>query len=63
MRLVRLVESGRVLLEMSGEVILNPDDDLAKNFDVTVDDPELMPFGTYSTRSLGLNLLRQLFVC
>eukprot|EP00435_Cladocopium_sp_Y103_P046851 s1389_g13.t1 len=56
MRLVRLVESGRVLLEMSGEVILKPDEDLAKNLDIEVEDPELRAFGTYSKRSLSLLL-------
>ena len=43
-----------MLLEMSGEVILKPDEDLARNLDVEVEDPELRPFGTYSKRSLGL---------
>ncbi|CAK9089567.1 Uncharacterized protein SCF082_LOCUS42259, partial [Durusdinium trenchii] len=49
MRLVRLVTAeGQVLLEMSGEVVVEPDEHTAQSFQVDVEDPELQAFGTYS---------------
>ncbi|CAK9034661.1 unnamed protein product [Durusdinium trenchii] len=58
MRLVRLVnEEGQVLLEMSGEVILNPDEELAQIFEVAVEDCELQAFGTYSRHGVIGSLL------
>ncbi|CAK9094342.1 Uncharacterized protein SCF082_LOCUS44348 [Durusdinium trenchii] len=61
-RLVRLVDSGeRVLLEMSGEVVLKPDLDLADTLEIEVKDPELRAFGTYSRRYV-LSFLPVVFI-
>ena len=51
MRHVRLVhEQGHVLMEISGEVVLEPDDEVAGTWEVGVEDPELKAFGTFSKR-------------
>ena len=58
MRHVRLVhEQGHVLMEISGEVVLEPDDEVAGNWEVGVEDPELKAFGTFSTRYVLRSLI------
>ena len=56
-------ERGHVEVEMSGEVILNPDMALAESFDVCVENPDLQPFGTLcSWQALTAATLAQLLL-
>ncbi|CAE7616467.1 unnamed protein product [Symbiodinium sp. CCMP2592] len=43
-----LAETGEVYVEMSGQVVLNPDDSLARNHPVEVKDAQMKSFGTFS---------------
>ena len=48
-----------VIMALSGEVVLNPDMDLARAFPVEVRNPDLQPFGCFSTRFVRLAMVSQ----
>eukprot|EP00434_Breviolum_minutum_P042721 symbB.v1.2.038040.t1/scaffold5791.1/size23574/2 len=54
-------EDGTVLVEMSGDVVLNPDKNLAVTYLVDVEDPECHAFGCFSWRFVRLAIVIQLF--
>ena len=55
---IRLLDAnGCVEAEMSGEVVLKPDMQLAENFDVQVMNPDLKSCGTFSLRWMTLSIL------
>lgn len=55
------MQNQQVLVEMSGEVVLNPDKHLALTNLVDVEDPECHSFGCFSWRFVRLSILIQLF--
>ena len=61
MRLVRLVDQQRILMEMCGEVVLKPNEELSETMNVDVSDPDLKAFGTYS-RPCVLRCLTAIFL-
>ena len=53
LRHIRIVaETGEVYVEMSGQVVLNPDHSLARYHHVVVNDVQMKPFGTFSVRGV-----------
>ncbi|CAK8995869.1 unnamed protein product [Durusdinium trenchii] len=55
---IRLLDrEGRIEAEMSGEVILNPDMQVAQEFDVQVINPDLKACGTFSLRYMMLSFV------
>eukprot|EP00913_Durusdinium_trenchii_P006834 g6425.t1 len=53
-------DDGIVLVEMSGEIVLDVDEHTAKTYEVDVENPEINAFGSFSWRFVRLALLVQL---
>ncbi|CAE7229654.1 unnamed protein product [Symbiodinium natans] len=58
MRHIYIIDSGaNIQVELSGQVVLNPTLQQAQDWDVTVVDPYLKPFGTFTPRRVLLGVL------